>query len=611
MSRWRIIRCLECPLDLLRGNAQTVPLEVTGPLIRLEVSDRACASGESSSVFANVLDIAAAHGFHVAGDTSGMPDVPAPWRIWSHPAAGSDARDLLGAELARELWLLPVHDIADLEGARKQLDQRRAALPEQVREALAYWLLFSAHPPEGRPDLKRSWRADTDEVLVMRSPDWRSRRSPPEPLLDTAQKLMVGLVTLRNEPATLSRYESLVAELDRRLPPLPQAYCQAIWWEAGYQLAARGLREEADEATRRYRASSDRLHALMPGLADGHIPGYGVSIGQRAYYAGRFPEALDAYRKEWESGSDRHRARLQRLLADLLTDLGMLGKAEQYAKNGLTAQEISGDHETFKTRGRLAEIFLRSGRLEEASALYQQSLDDQEAVFGCDGIDGQTLTYLGHVACLAGRLEEADAFYQRALAADERQDGRLNAYALMGKVALALQRADRDVVLALLAKLDAADRSAINGDSLPCGLIRIAGVMAGAPREQGLSALESMLKDNYIIEALASLPALFRQYGMADKRIGQISERLKEWDKAIDRHQGLAGPQEAGESSPRWLLQAIEQMRKQQRLVLPDELRRRVFPTNLILGPLLDSGGDRLFGNSATSSGQVHPGASG
>jgi tetratricopeptide (TPR) repeat protein len=335
---------------------------------------------------------------------------------------------------------------------------------------------------------------------------------------------------------------------------------------------------------------------MMPGLANGHIPGYGVGIGQRAYYAGHFASALEAYRKEWESGSDRHHARLQRLLANLLTDLGMLSKAEQFARDGLEAQEVSGDHEVYKTRGRLAEIALRSGRLTDAETLYGQSLAEQEAVFGENGLDGQTLTYLGHAACMSNRLEDADNYYQRAMDADHRKDGRLNAYALMGKVALALRRADHDAVLAALAQLEATDRSAINGDSLPCSLIRI----AGAPREQGLSALDSLIKDNYVIEALACLPALFNQHGMASKRLGQICERLREWDKALEHHRAFLGPQEPGQPNPRALLDALENMRRRQSLALPEELRNRIFPVNLIVGPVLDSDGNpciRIPGN--------------
>jgi hypothetical protein len=75
------------------------------------------------------------------------------------------------------------------EGAGRASSESAA----DVREALAYWLLGSTHPLGGRPDLKKSWRSDTDEVLVRRSPDWTSRRCPPEPLLAAAQRLLEEL----------------------------------------------------------------------------------------------------------------------------------------------------------------------------------------------------------------------------------------------------------------------------------------------------------------------------------------------------------------------------------------------------------------------------------
>jgi hypothetical protein len=106
-----------------------------------------------------------------------------------------------------------------------------------------------------------------------------------------------------------------------------------------YQLAARGLHPEADEATRRYRQACDDLLTRLPGLAEADIPGFGVSIGQRAYYAGEFRIALDAYRKEWQSGSEQHRSRLQRLIANVFTDLGALTAAAGWPTRRLYDQE--------------------------------------------------------------------------------------------------------------------------------------------------------------------------------------------------------------------------------------------------------------------------------
>jgi hypothetical protein len=119
--------------------------------------------------------------------------------------------------------LLPAREINDLDAARQALEARRAHLPADVREAMAYWLLGSTHPLGGRPDLKKSWRSDTDEVLVRRSPDWTSRRCPPEPLLAAAQRLLQELTRRRHVAVTLADYDELVLSLGAEIAPLPDA----------------------------------------------------------------------------------------------------------------------------------------------------------------------------------------------------------------------------------------------------------------------------------------------------------------------------------------------------------------------------------------------------
>jgi hypothetical protein len=179
-----------------------------------------------------LLDAVQAQSFSVSGRGGEVAAVPAPWSVWVKPGALPLATELLSAELAIELWLLPSREINDLDAARRALDARRANLPADVREALAYWLLGSTHPLGGRPDLKKSWRSDTDEVLVRRSPDWTSRRCPPEPLLAAAQRLLEELTQRRCVAVTLADYEELVDSLGDGTPPLPIAFRQAIWWEA-------------------------------------------------------------------------------------------------------------------------------------------------------------------------------------------------------------------------------------------------------------------------------------------------------------------------------------------------------------------------------------------
>jgi tetratricopeptide (TPR) repeat protein len=583
MSCWQYALKLDCGLALLSGNVQSVTQTVEGPRLQLDVCTPQTASSDCSTIFESLITLVASNCFAAKGPEIWLPELPLPWRGWLEASSMPSTTDLLGAELALELWLLPMHEPHNLSLARETLEQRRPTLPVEVREALAYWLLFSSHPPGGRPDLKKSWRADIDEVLVMRSPGWASRRNPPEPLLSVAHHLMTELVRLRNLPVTLVEYEEVITRLGNELSPLPEAYRQAVWWEAGYQLAARGRHADASQATLYYRESCDRLQALLPGLEASGIPGYGIGIGQRAYYAGEFGQALDAYKKEWDSGTDRHRSRLKRLLANVLTDLGMLAKAASFAAEGLHEQEISGDPEAFKTRGRSAEIALRAGKLDKAEALYRLSLAEQTEMFSEDGIDGQTQTYLGHVALLSGRPDEAAVWYESAHVSDSSKDARLNAYTLMGEAALALRRQAHAEVLKMLDRLETTENVGINGDALPRALITIAGVLAGAPREKGLAAIDSLLKANYIVEALACLQVVFRQVDLADKMLNRIASQLKQWDRVIDGLKDFVGPQEPCEPNPKTLLKLIERMRKHQTLKLPTENGINIFPVSLVV----------------------------
>jgi|GEM_PF-5101359 len=581
MSRWCFQLRLDSGLALFAG--QTVDLEwnADGPRPQIDVASTTGGDLLDDKGCDVLLHALRAQAFSVSGQGSEVAALPTPWSVWVKPGALPSATELLSAELAIELWLLPAREINDLDAARQALDARRANLPADVREAMAYWLLGSTHPLGGRPDLKKSWRSDTDEVLVRRSPDWTSRRCPPEPLLAAAQHLLQELTRRRRVAVTLADYDELVLSLGAETPPLPDAFRQAIWWEAAYQLAARGLHREADEATRRYRQACDDLLRRLPGLAEGDIPGFGVSIGQRAYYAGEFRIALDAYRKEWQSGPEQHRSRLQRLIANVFTDLGALTAASRLANEALIDQEVAGDPEAYKTLGRCGEIALRCGELERAADCYRRSHEAQQNLLGA-GVTGQTAVYRGHVALLAGNLDEAAAWYVEAHAADAAKDSRLNAYALMGEAALALRRGDNAAAIACLDRLENTNSASINGDALPRAVVTLGAVAAGAPREKGRLALDTLLKNNYMAEALTLLPLAYRQVGMASKPLNRIADTLRQWEKALLAMPELVGASVDGDPTPQVLLAAIAEVRKRGNWHALGPLRSRIYPTNLI-----------------------------
>lgn len=585
MSRWHFRLQLDSGLALLNGCSMDLAWKADGPRLQIDVSRSDSANQSGEGVFCTLLEAARAQGFEVsgAGGVGGsVASLPPPWQVWSRRAAMPSTVDLLGAELAVELWLLQSRDINDLDDARKTLEERSSTLQDDVREALAYWLLSSTHELGGRPDLKKSWRSDVDEVLVMRSPNWTSRRRPPEPLLAASQRLLEELTRLRSVTVTLVDYENLLASLATGLSPVPEAFRQAVWWEAGYQLAARGLHQEADMAAQSYRQACESLLTRLPGLADGGIPGFGISVGQRAYYAGAFRIALDAYRKEWDSGSEPHRSRLKRLIANALSDLGALAAARRFAEEALAEQEIAGDPESFKTLGRCGEIALRLGHFDRATEFYLRSQESQQQLLGIQGVSGQTATYLGHAALLAGRLDEAANWYLEAHRADASRDFRLNAYALMGDAALALRRDDHAAVIACLDRLERTENSAINGDALPRAVITLAAVIAGAPREKGVAAIEALLKNNYMAEALVLSPLVYRHVGMANKVLNRITDTLRQWSKALLELKDIVGEREASDPTPEVLLEVITKIRKSDNWQALADLRTRIFPTNLI-----------------------------
>ena len=582
MSRWRFLLNLDSDLALLQDNPAAYEWNADGPLLQIDVSTIDAREPKEEDIFSTLFQAVRAHSFAASGKGGEVPPIPAPWGVWVKPAAIPSAQDWLAAELALELWLIPSRDINDFDAAKRSLQERNLSLQEDVREALAYWLLSSTHPLGGRPDLKKSWRSDTDEVLVRRSAVWVNRRRPNEPLLAAAQRLLEEFTRLRNAAVTLANYDEMQNVLGAEITPLPEAFRQAIWWEAGYQLAERGLHQEADIAAQRYRQACDRLLARLPGLADGSIPGFGVSVGQRAYYAGEFYIALDAYRKEWESGSEQHRSRLKRLFANIFCDLGAHSAAKRMADDALAEQEVAGDPETYKTLGRCGEIALRFGNFESAADFYRRSHELQHELLGSQSLTGQTAVYRGHAALLAGNMNEAADWYVEAHRADALKDSRLNAYALMGDAALALRQNDTSAVIACLDRLENTENSLINGDALPRAVITLATVIVGAPREKGLASIKELLNNNYMAEALVLLPLVYSNVGMANEALNRIADSLQKWSKALAELQELVGDTLGGEPTPDAMLNAITAVKKGDHWQPLNDLQSRIFPANLV-----------------------------
>ena len=152
----------------------------------------------------------------------------------------------------------------------------------------------------------------------------------------------------------------------------------------------------------------------------------------------------------------------------------------------------------------------------------------------------------------------------------------------MGEAALALRRNEHAAAIDYLDRLEQSERSAISGDALPCAVITVAAVIAGAPREKGVAAIDALLKNNYMIEALVLLPLVYRQVGMARKALNRIADTLAQWNKALAELRELVGNDLDGDPTPKALLEVIAMIKKRDSWQPLSDMRTRIFPANLI-----------------------------
>lgn len=581
MRQWTFPVTIVSGLASLAQNNPVILWSAEGSRIRIDVSNGQDGEANGDDPLLRVLAALHGLGFTVSSRGYTILPLPSPWHSLLDNRSLPSNTLFDAAGLCVELWLAP-GDTSDLDSLRDVIAKRGEHLEAEVREALTYWLLCSERELGGRDELRRSWRSDTTDVLVMRTTERVRRRRPTEPLLASAQTIFERLTDLRLRTVTLSDYEALVSELTTVEATLPLAFQQAIWWEASYRFAELQQREALDEVTRRYREAAEKLLAILPGLTTVGLPGFGISIGQRAYYQGEFPLALQAYIKEWNADGQLHRQRLKRLFANVLTDLGQLTLAQRLAEDSLREQEQAGDPETYKTLGRCGEIALRQGRIDRARTYYEHSLEFQNN----NPPDGQTLTYLGHAALLSGKLEEAADCYAKAREADL-DSGRLNGYTLMGEAALALHRGDCDEVFRNADLLATTPRHEIIGDDLPFAVITLAECLATGDKTKAVEAHRKLLKDNYVIEGLAMLPSVFPKFDSGSKALNQIEDTLRRWAKSLAElpHEFRTTDVPESAVAPAHLLKSIAEIRRLKSWDPLVSIAARIYPVNLVLVP--------------------------
>ena len=477
-------------------------------------------------------------------------------------------------------------------GARDFLEDDKysrslADLRFRTREALALAfltrrLLFS----QSLHDLAQSWNVDVRRILVDREPVTRARR-PIQPLFRLGYTMLQLVTDLRSRAHSFEDYSSALT----KTVGFPLAFEHAVWWDAVYRLSEIGREADAGKALDRLKEITDRLNSLVPGLQDDVIGSIWLHQGRLAYYRGDFAESLEQLGKEWRlqvKQAGHPSARIRRLFANVLCDTGHLAAARELAWEASRHQVQNDEPEDYKSIGRLAEIFLRSGDTGAARRYYRMSWKKQQeyAVTTGKPLTGQTPTYLGHTALLRGELDEAERWYLRAERLERKCGGDFNPYTLMGRVAVASRRGDDDGVARLVdPHLDRLE-SLLGAQVLPAAVVAIGRVRAGL-----LDAVElegttrRLIEEKYFVEALGPLSLATSRPSEATDDIKRILDGLGGWKKALTRISEetarLATPQPE-DLTPDMVRQSITRAIEDDSWRAVTGLLPRIVPMNLI-----------------------------
>ena len=486
--------------------------------------------GLCDAVLQTVADALAGQGLQVKGEAPPL-QLPMPWaRVCGASPRIPTQQDQCQMAAAHALGLTPA-DASDWCACLDALRGHGESLAEVVREAAVFWLVSEGRLADATPETEY-WNQDRREVLVLRNVEL-PRRSPRHPLLQHGYQLLHGLVGLHQNPApALDDYAALLDGLTIG-GTVPLACQQALWWEANYRLSETGRFSEANKALAYYQQAATALAALLPGLAGRDGLGVGVALGRQAYYQGCYDRALTAYRKEWEAADAFRKPRIKRLVAGVLSDMFYLDAASRLAQDAASEEHnIQNSVEAYKSAGRWGEVEIRSGNYAEARRYYLLSLDLQKKRFDAGQIDGQTHTYLGHVALLEGHPDIAEAHYAKAQAADMA----FNPYTLMGQIALAVRRQDTASAQAAYEKHQDGLKAMADDlvKALPIAVIA-AGLYLLSPEKyekEAQDALKKLIQANYAIESLYLL-RLLHTPARAKPHAQAIDERLQTWSQAI------------------------------------------------------------------------------
>ncbi len=422
--------------------------------------------------------------------------------------------------------------LKDDEYSRSLTDLRLRTREALALACLARRLVFA---PSLR-DLARSWNVDVRRVLVDREPVIRARR-PTQPLFRLGYTMLQLVTDMRSHAHSFEDYRSALT----RTTAFPLAFEHAVWWDAVYRLSEIGQETDAAKALDRLKDITDQLNSLVPGLQDEVVGSIWLHQGRLAYYRGDFAESLEQLGKEWRlqvKQAGHPSARIRRLFANVLCDTGHFAAARELAWGASRYQVQNDEPEDYKSLGRLAEIFLRSGDTTSARRYYRMSWKKQQEHAGAVGkpLTGQTPTYLGHTALLRGELDEAERCYLWAGRLDRKCGDGFNPYTLMGRVAVANRRGDADGVARLVDPHLEGLKELKGAQVLPAAVIDIGRFRAGlldAAELEGTT--RRLIGEMYFVEALGPLSLVASRPSKAMDNITRILDGLGGWGKALAR----------------------------------------------------------------------------
>lgn len=587
--KWRMDRLLNAPAPALPVQQCTWPcvLRLGRPLFTLAL---ASADDDLSSRLGQMLaDPAFSVRWEQEPDWEDLP--PPPWRgyLADAPPLAEIAGDLGDGEIALTLRLLPMYEWRQRQplepkAMRKAL-QTGGSLPQRLREAFAFALFEPTGPWHSDDEILMGWTQAVRATLHQRRPLSQALRPGSRwlalgyLLLETVSRLR----TLRPAFTTLEAQWSALQSSDTE--PLPQMFAVVYWGESAYRLLECGDTAGASVALNRQTTAAQALIAVLPDLAESLDGGlWRHHLGQLAYYRGDFPEALRQFQQEWRLQSHRPasalKARLQRSLSSLLTDLGLLASARRLTEQSVAQQRSRDEPELFKTLGRLGEIQLRQGDYAAAGIAYEESwqrqLEQQR--------EGRTAVYLGHLALLNQQWAEAEHWYQQAEHADAAQNIQFNPYRIMGRVALAWRQDDRAEVLRQWEQHRDALNALRDEKVLPAAVTALAVALAESNPELAGRYVERLLDANYLLEALSPLANCAATPNVVAPWLRRIADRLQEWQTALNeapRDIRELDPNE--DSAPSQVAARIEQaMADEDWSPLACDLAR-AFPMNLLM----------------------------